>query len=193
MRLAGKALKHGDNVDTDVITHGALAQATGDDVTDMQALARACMSGIDPDFYSRHRPGDLIVAGRNFGCGSSREHAPWALLAFGFRALIGVSFADIFLGNCLKNGLLPVVIPPETYAELLRMVEKDPNVEVTVDLASQTVTLPGGKTASFPVDNFSKQCLLGGVDQLGYVLKQEPHIRAYEDSHPAPVQITISS
>ncbi len=149
-----------------------------------------------PDFIlhqPRAKGAQILLAGRNFGSGSSREHAPWALLAFGFRALLSTSFADIFQGNALKNGLLPVVIPPDVHADLFRQVEKNPNLEVTVELASQTVTLPDGKTVSFPIDNFSKQCLLAGVDQLGYLLKQESHIRAYEQSHPPRVQTTTGS
>ena len=135
----------------------------------------------------------ILLVGANFGTGSSREHAPWALLAFGFRALVGTTFADIFCNNSLKNGLLPVSIPPADHAELLRMVEKDPSLEITVNLSSQTVVLPGGKTVAFPIDNFSKQCLLAGVDQLGYILKQEAPIRAYEGSHPQPVHTLETS
>jgi 3-isopropylmalate/(R)-2-methylmalate dehydratase small subunit len=139
----------------------------------------------------RAKGAKIFLVGKNFGTGSSREHAPWALVAFGFRALIGTTFADIFRGNSLKNGLLPVSIPAEDHAELLAMAEKDPSIEVTVDLAAQTVTLPGGKAIGFPIDNFSKQCLLAGVDQLGYILKQDSHIRAYEASHPSTVETTV--
>lgn len=116
------------------------------------------------------------MAGDNFGCGSSREHAPWALTQFGIRAVISTSFADIFRGNSLKNGLLPVVVPPDVHAELLRW----PGMPVKIDLATQTVTLPGGRSVEFPIDNFSKSCLLNGVDELGYMLQQEPAIAAYE-------------
>ena len=147
-----------------------------------------------PDFIlnqPRAKGCQILLTGRNFGTGSSREHAPWALVAFGFRAVISTSFADIFRGNSLKNGLLPVEVPADVHAELFRMVDADPSVEVTVDLASQTLTLPGGKTVSFPIDNFSKQCLLAGVDQLGYLMKQEAHIRAYEASHPSSVHTTV--
>jgi 3-isopropylmalate/(R)-2-methylmalate dehydratase small subunit len=129
----------------------------------------------------------ILLAGRNFGTGSSREHAPWALLAFGFRAVISTSFADIFRGNSLKNGLLPVEVTPDVHAELFRLVNSDPKTEVTIDLASQTLTLPGDKAFRFPIDNFSKQCLLASVDQLGYLQKQESHIRAYESSHSSPI------
>jgi 3-isopropylmalate/(R)-2-methylmalate dehydratase small subunit len=132
----------------------------------------------------------ILLAGKNFGTGSSREHAPWALTAFGFRAVISTSFADIFRGNALKNSLLPVVVPADVHAELFKMVEADPTLELTIDLASQSLTLPNGKSVQFPIDNFSKQCLLAGVDQLGYIQKQDAHIRAYEASHPAMVATT---
>jgi 3-isopropylmalate/(R)-2-methylmalate dehydratase small subunit len=125
----------------------------------------------------------VLLAGDNFGCGSSREHAPWALLDFGFQAIISTSFADIFRNNALKNGLLPVVIDVATHQQLLSLVEEDPGVEVTINLAAQTLTLPDGRAVSFPLDAFSKTCLLEGLDQLGYLLKQEPHITAYEQGH----------
>ena len=188
-----------ENVDTDIIVPARFLKVT--DKVDMdQYLFRDWRFDEDgkprPDFIlnqPRAKGAQILLAGRNFGSGSSREHAPWALLAFGFRALLSTSFADIFRGNSLKNGLLPVVIPPDIHAELFRQVEKDPNLKVSVDLASQSVTLPDGKTVSFPVDNFSKRCLLAGVDQLGYLLKQESHIRAYEESHPPRVQTTMGS
>jgi 3-isopropylmalate/(R)-2-methylmalate dehydratase small subunit len=119
---------------------------------------------------------EVLVAGDNFGCGSSREHAPWALMQFGFKAVVSTSFADIFKGNSLKNGLLPIVVPAGVHAELL----KSPGAVVTIDLASQTLTLPNGKAVEFPIDPFSKHCLLEGVDELGYILQQEPAIAAYE-------------
>jgi len=125
----------------------------------------------------------ILVAGDNFGCGSSREHAPWALTQNGFRAVISTSFADIFRGNALKNGLLPVIVPADFHAELL----KNPGAVVEIDLASQTVKLAGGKSAEFPIDAFSKRCLLDGVDELGYMLQQEAAIAAYEAAHPAAV------
>ncbi len=122
----------------------------------------------------------VLLAGHNFGCGSSREHAPWALLDFGFRAVISTSFGDIFRANSLKNGLLPVVVDPVTHAALLTRVTKDPGAQVTIDLASETLTLPDGSAVSFPIDSFSRQCLLDGVDQLGYILKHQDKIAAYE-------------
>jgi 3-isopropylmalate/(R)-2-methylmalate dehydratase small subunit len=125
----------------------------------------------------------VLLAGDNFGCGSSREHAPWALTQYGFRAVISTSFADIFKGNSLKNSLLPIVVPPDVHAELL----KDPTGAVRVDLASQTLTLASGRKVHFPVDDFAKHCLLEGIDELGYILKQEPSIAAFEAAHPAGI------
>lgn len=122
----------------------------------------------------------VLLVGDNFGCGSSREHAPWALTQFGFRAVISTSFADIFRGNSLKNGLLPVIVPPDVHAELFGAVEKEPNATVKIDLARQTLTTPAGRQIGFPVDGFSKHCLLEGVDELGYMLQQEAKIAAFE-------------
>ena len=122
----------------------------------------------------------VLLVGDNFGCGSSREHAPWALTQFGFRAVISTSFADIFRGNSLKNGLLPVIVPPDVHAELFGAVEKDPNATVKIDLARQTLTTPAGRQIGFPVDGFSKHCLLEGVDELGYMLQHEAQIAAFE-------------
>ena len=124
----------------------------------------------------------ILLAGDNFGTGSSREHAPWALAGWGFRAVISTSFADIFRNNSLKNGLLPVVIDAETHEELFDLVTRDPTMEVSIRLAEQTLTLPSGRSVEFPIDAFSKTCLLEGVDQLGYLLKIEPQISAYERS-----------
>jgi 3-isopropylmalate/(R)-2-methylmalate dehydratase small subunit len=118
----------------------------------------------------------ILIAGDNFGCGSSREHAPWALVQYGFRAVVSTSFADIFKGNSLKNGLLPIIVPPDIHAELLRW----PGMVLKVDLANQKLILPGGNAVEFPIDSFAKQCLLEGVDELGYVLKQEPAIATFE-------------
>ena len=117
-----------------------------------------------------------MVAGDNFGCGSSREHAPWALTQFGFRAVVSTSFADIFKGNSLKNGLLPIVVPAGIHATLIA----SPGAVVKIDLASQTLTMPDGTAVEFPIDAFSKHCLLEGVDELGYILKQDAAISAFE-------------
>jgi 3-isopropylmalate/(R)-2-methylmalate dehydratase small subunit len=136
-----------------------------------------------PDFIlnqARVRGAEILLAGDNFGCGSSREHAPWALTQFGFRAVISTSFADIFRQNALKNSLLPVAVPREVHAALFALAEKDPEAAVAVDLAAQTLTLPDGRAVEFPVDAFSKHCLLTGVDELGYILGQEAAIAAYE-------------
>jgi 3-isopropylmalate/(R)-2-methylmalate dehydratase small subunit len=125
----------------------------------------------------------ILLAGDNFGCGSSREHAPWALTQYGFRAVISTSFADIFKGNSLKNSLLPIVVPADVHAELL----KNHDAPLEVDLASQTLTLPSGRKVEFPVDGFPKHCLLEGIDELGYIQQQEPAIAAYEAAHPAGI------
>ena len=122
----------------------------------------------------------VFLAGDNFGCGSSREHAPWALTGYGFRAVISTSFADIFKNNSLKNGLLPIVVDKDTHAQLFSLLEEDPNTSVSVDLASQTVTLPDGRAVNFPIDGFSKACLLNGVDEIGYVLDMRAKIEAFE-------------
>ena len=125
----------------------------------------------------------ILVTGDNFGCGSSREHAPWALVQSGIRAVISTSFADIFKGNALKNGLLPMVVPADAHAELL----KSPWTMVKIDLVAQTVTLPSGRVVEFPIDSFAKQCLVEGVDELGYMLQQEPAIAAFEAKHVGSV------
>jgi len=129
----------------------------------------------------------ILVAGDNFGCGSSREHAPWALLDFGFRAVISTRFADIFRNNALKNGLLPVALPQPAHATLLELLAESPSAKVTIDIASQTVALPNGTSYKFPIDPFAKHCLLNGVDELGFLLEQENAIAAYESVHPARV------
>ncbi|MFM8370346.1 MAG: 3-isopropylmalate dehydratase small subunit [Chloroflexota bacterium] len=121
----------------------------------------------------------IILAGDNFGCGSSREHAPWALTAWGIRAVISTSFADIFRNNSLKNGLIPIIVDEATHKMLFDLVEEAPRAELTVDLATQTVTFPGG-SFSFPIDPFNKACLLNGVDELGYIMGFEKEIAAYE-------------
>ena len=125
----------------------------------------------------------ILVGGDNFGCGSSREHAPWALTQYGFRAVISTSFADIFKGNALKNGLLPVIVPPEIH----KWVLDNPHAVLRIDLASQTLSLPDGRRVEFPVDSFARHCLLEGVDELGYILRQSDAITAYESSRAAPI------
>ena len=125
----------------------------------------------------------MLLAGRNFGCGSSREHAPWALCDFGFRAVVAGSFADIFRSNALKNGLLPVALAAAEHARLCAARQADPALEVTVDLERQVVEWPGQAPLSFPVDPFARRCLLEGVDELGYLLALQREIEAYEARH----------
>jgi 3-isopropylmalate/(R)-2-methylmalate dehydratase small subunit len=125
----------------------------------------------------------ILLAGDNFGCGSSREHAPWALTGFGFRAVISTSFADIFRNNSLKNGLLPIIVDAKTHQDLFDMLEEIPTAELSVDLASQTLSLPDGRKVTFPIDGFAKTCLLNGVDELGYILGFEKQIAVYEVEH----------
>jgi 3-isopropylmalate/(R)-2-methylmalate dehydratase small subunit len=137
----------------------------------------------NPDFLLNKpegRQAQILLAGDNFGCGSSREHAPWALTQYGFRAVISTSFADIFRGNSLKNSLLPIAIPAEDHKKLLAAVAANPAATVTVDLPQQKLTLPDGTSVAFPVDSFAKECLLEGVDELGYILKQDAAIAAFE-------------
>ncbi len=139
-----------------------------------------------PDFVlnkPESKNAKILVAGDNFGCGSSREHAPWALTQYGFRAVVSTSFADIFKGNALKNGLLPVVVPADVHKWLL----EHPDAVLRIDLAAQRLTLPDGRTLEFPVDSFAKHCLLEGVDELGYILRQADAIQAYESTHAAPI------
>jgi len=122
----------------------------------------------------------VLLAGDNFGCGSSREHAPWALTQYGLQAVLSTSFADIFKQNSLKNRLLPIVMPKDAHAALFAALEKDPALQVTIDLPTQTLSWPGGPAVEFPIDAFAKDCLLEGVDEIGYVLKQDAAIAAFE-------------
>ncbi|MEZ4514642.1 MAG: 3-isopropylmalate dehydratase small subunit [Chloroflexota bacterium] len=144
----------------------------------------------NPDFIlnaAESQGAKILIAGDNFGCGSSREHAPWALMDWGVRAVISTSFADIFRNNSLKNGLLPIIVDEDTHKQIQSLVEEDPTTTISIDLASQSVLLPDGRSVSFPIDGFSKTCMLDGIDQLGYLLKQEEKMLAYEASHPARV------
>jgi len=138
-----------------------------------------------PDFVinkSEYKGAQILLAGDNFGCGSSREHAPWALVAYGFRAVISTSFADIFRSNSLKNGLIPIIVDQATHKMLFDLIEEVPNTELKVDLESQTLTFPHG-SVTFPIDPFNKACLLNGVDELGYILGFEEQISAFEAAH----------
>jgi 3-isopropylmalate/(R)-2-methylmalate dehydratase small subunit len=130
---------------------------------------------------------NVLLAGDNFGCGSSREHAPWALMAWGIRAVISSSFADIFRSNALKNGLLPIQVAPEELARLFALVDSEPDAQVTVDLEAQEVRLPDGSAIGFTVDGFARRMILDGTDELGYLLGLEPRIAEYEASHPPRV------
>ena len=123
---------------------------------------------------------EILLAGDNFGCGSSREHAPWALMDYGFKAIISTSFADIFRNNSLKNGLLPVIVDEDTHSQLMSLAQEDPNLQLSIDLESQTLNLPDGRGVEFPIDEFSKTCMLEGIDQLGYLQKNLETIKAFE-------------
>ncbi len=127
-----------------------------------------------------YRQAEILVAGENFGCGSSREHAPWALLDFGIRCVIAPSFADIFYGNCFKNGILPITLPQDQVDELMEEARRGENARITIDLAAQTVTSSDGRPFRFEVDAFKKQCLLNGLDDIGLTLEKKTSIDAYE-------------
>ena len=158
-----------ENIDTDQIIPARFLK-----VTDKIGLGQNLF--IDrPEFRALIGGGSqVLVAGNNFGCGSSREHAPWALVDFGFKAIISPSFADIFRQNCLKNGLLPIVVDAKTHALL------KPGTSVTIDLAAQTLSIENGPTVTFPIDSFSKTCVLEGIDEIGYILKHSDAITAFE-------------
>ncbi len=128
----------------------------------------------------QYREAQILVAGDNFGCGSSREHAPWALLDFGVRAVISTSFADIFYNNCFKNGILPITLPQEQVDVLMQDAEKGSNARIEIDLESQTVTASDGTTFSFEVDAFKKHCLLNGLDDIGQSMQKSASIDAFE-------------
>jgi 3-isopropylmalate/(R)-2-methylmalate dehydratase small subunit len=182
-----------NDIDTDQIIPARYLK-----VTDKAGLGQALFSdwryeadgSPKPDFVlnqPQHQGASVLIGGHNFGCGSSREHAPWALMGAGFKAVISTYFADIFRNNSLKNGLLPIIVDEETHRQLLSLAEEDSETRVTVDLESQTVTLPDGRAVTFPIDGFSKHCLLNGVDQLGYLLSLEAETAGYEAGHPRRV------
>lgn len=140
---------------------------------------------INPDFMlnqERYKSSSILLARRNFGCGSSREHAPWALDDFGFRVVIASSYADIFYNNCFKNGLLPIVLDEEIVDQLFREAEAENGYELSVDLEAKTVTTPSGQSFSFEVDDFRRHCLLNGLDDIGVTLEDADTIHAYEDA-----------
>jgi 3-isopropylmalate/(R)-2-methylmalate dehydratase small subunit len=175
-----------NDVDTDQIIPARFLK-----VTDKNGLGanlffnwRFLADGSDnPEFVlnkPESRGAEILVAGNNFGCGSSREHAPWALVGYGFKAVISTSIADIFRSNSLKNAFLPIVLTAKDYATLLKEIEVDPQSEVTIDLGDQVVKTPSGSSFHFPIDPFSKTCLLEGIDELGYLLKLDPQISSFE-------------
>jgi len=179
-----------NNVDTDQIIPARFLKTTSKEGLNRQLFCDwryDAQGNAKPDFIlnqPRAAGAQVLLAGDNFGCGSSREHAPWALTQWGFRAVISTSFADIFQQNSLKNSLLPIIVPADVHTELFAAA---PGATVKIDLPNQTLTTPGGRVVKFPVDAFAKHCLLEGVDELGYILKQEGAIRAYESSHPSPI------
>jgi 3-isopropylmalate/(R)-2-methylmalate dehydratase small subunit len=189
-----------ENVDTDQVVPARYLK-----VTDKAGLADALFrdwrfaedgSLREPPFVL-DRPEmagrQVLLAGDNFGAGSSREHAPWALTAWGIRAILSTSFADIFRSNALKNGVLPIVVDPVTHERLFAIVEADPDAAFTVDLAEQGVLLPDGSTLDFDIDQFAKKMLLAGTDEIGYVLLQLPTIEAWEAAHPARVDTRLGT
>jgi len=189
-----------ENVDTDQIVPARYLK-----VTDKAGLADALFrdwrfeedgSLKDPPFIL-DRPGmagrNILLVGDNFGAGSSREHAPWALTAWGVRAILSTGFADIFRSNSLKNGLLPIVVPADVHARLRDLIERDPDADLTVDLSEQGVLLPDGTTVDFDIDPFAKRMLLAGTDELGYLLSKEGDIAAWEAAHPARIETRASA
>lgn len=135
--------------------------------------------------HPRYQSASVLLARENFGCGSSREHAPWALDEYGFRSIIAPSFADIFFNNSFKNGLLPIILSDEEVDELFKQVEAAPGYQLTIDLQAQAVTRPDGKVLHFEIDAFRKHCLLNGLDDIGLTLQDSDAIKAFEDKHRA--------
>jgi 3-isopropylmalate/(R)-2-methylmalate dehydratase small subunit len=179
-----------DNIDTDQIIPARFLKTISKEGLDRNLFCdwRYFEDGREREDFILNKPeakgAQILLAGDNFGCGSSREHAPWALTQFGFRAILSSSFADIFRGNALKNSLLPVVIPEDVKQELFALREKDTDLSVTIELEDQVLVLPDGRRIEFPVDPFSKYCLLNGVDELGYLLNHEQEILAWEQRQP---------
>ncbi len=135
----------------------------------------------------------ILLVGDNFGAGSSREHAPWALTAWGIRAILSTSFADIFRSNSLKNGVLPIAIDAATHERLFQILAADPDAQLTVDLAEQGILLPDGSTLEFDIDPFAKRMILAGTDELGYLLAKDPEISAWETTHPPRVNTLVGA
>ena len=159
--------------------------------TRLKAVVIVGGDSMNRQLHDLHNGAQVLVAGHNFGCGSSREHAPWALLGFGFRAVVSTRFADIFRNNALKNGLLPIAISAPAHVRLVELLRQQPDAKLAIDLAGQTVTLPDGTRETFPVDPFAKHCLLQGVDELGFLLQAEPSIAQYEATHIARVRLIM--
>jgi 3-isopropylmalate/(R)-2-methylmalate dehydratase small subunit len=185
-----------NNIDTDQIIPARFLKTTSKVGLDKQLFydwRYDAEGNPKPDFVlntPRAKGAEVLLAGDNFGCGSSREHAPWALTQFGFRAVISTSFADIFRNNALKNSLLPITVPADVHAKLFALPE---GATVAVDLASQTLTLPDGTKVEFPVDSFAKTCMLEGTDELGWILKQGPAITAFEATRAATINTLATS
>jgi 3-isopropylmalate/(R)-2-methylmalate dehydratase small subunit len=175
------------DIDTDQIIPARFLRTTSREGLGQQLFSdwRYLPDGRPNPEFALNRPEaagcTILVGGRNFGCGSSREHAPWALLDFGIRAVISTEFADIFRSNALKNGLVPVIVDDAT----LQWLIAHPGVEVTVDLTTSSVKLPAGRAISFPIEPFARYCLMHGVDQLGYLLSKNAEITAYEQRRAA--------
>lgn len=180
-----------ENVDTDQIIPARYLKVT-DKVGLAEGLFRDWRYNEDGSLkeprFVLDQPGmagrRILLAGDNFGSGSSREHAPWALTAWGIRAILSTSYADIFRSNSLKNGVLPIVVDAPTHVRLFELLARHPDAELTVDLAEQGVLLPDGTTIDFDIDPFAKQMILAGTDELGYLLAKEPDIAAWESTHP---------
>ena len=172
------------DVDTDQIVPGRFLTTTTREGLGEALFAdwRYGKDGRPVEDFELNHPGAadcrILVAGRNFGCGSSREHAPWALLDFGFQAVVSTEIADIFRNNSLNNGLVPVVVDQATHDWLVA----NPGAEVTIDLETLTISLPGGQSAAFPMDGFSRYCMMNGLDQLGYIQQNMDAILKYEES-----------
>ena len=182
-----------DNVDTDQIIPARFLKGTSRSGLGQSLFAdwRYDAQGQPKADFVLNRPeakgAQVLVAGDNFGCGSSREHAPWALVDAGFRAVISTSIADIFRNNALKNGLLPIEVPPEELGRLFALVDADPDAQITVDLQDQKLELANGSSIGFHIDGFARRMILEGMDELGYLLSLQPQISAYEADHPPRV------
>lgn len=175
-----------NDIDTDQIIPARFLK-----VTDKAGLGEACFADWRYDEHGQpqadfvmnqasYQGASVLIGGANFGCGSSREHAPWALLAAGVRAVVSTDFADIFRNNALKNGLLPIIVDSGTHQQLISLAQEDPASEVVIDLEKQQITLPDGRSVAFPIDPFAKHCLLNGLDQLGFLTSLASDVLAYE-------------